>query len=217
MDRHEGPALRVLIADDHPVLLAGVRRILEDAGFEVVGEAHSGPEVLPLAGRVDPDLAIIDLRMPGLDGLDCIDRLRRRYPRVKVVIFSMNGEPEQVQAAFQRGACGYVLKSIDPRGLVSAIRQAVDGTAFHARGLPALASDTASQSAGLTDRETEILKLVARGLSNAEIARELWVTEPTVKFHLTRTYRKLGVTSRTAAARWAFAKGLIRDADGILA
>ena len=137
-----------------------------------------------------------------------------RYPDIKVVILSMNGEPEQMQAAFRCGACGYVLKGIAPRDLVSAIRQAVDGTAFHAQGLPAVTDGALIRAAGLTEREAEILRLVARGLSNREIARELWVTEPTVKFHLTRLYRKLGVTSRTAAARWAFAKGLAADTAG---
>lgn len=206
--------MKVLIADDHPVLLAGVRAVLEEAGLEVVAEAHSGPEVLPLAGRYSPDVALLDLRMPGLDGLGCIERLKERYPDIKVVILSMNGEPEQMQAAFRCGACGYVLKGIAPRDLVSAIRQAVDGTAFHAQGLPAVTDGALIRSAGLTEREAEILRLVARGLSNQEIARELWVTEPTVKFHLTRLYRKLGVTSRTAAARWAFAKGLAADTAG---
>jgi DNA-binding NarL/FixJ family response regulator len=203
--------VKVLIADDHPVLLTGVRTVLVEAGLEVVAEARTGPEVLPLVGRHSPDVALIDLRMPGLDGLGCIERIKARYPDVKVVILSMNGEPEQMQAAFRRGACGYVLKGIDPRDLVSAIRQAVDGTAFHAQGLPAVSDGALIRAAGLTDREAEILRLVARGLSNQEIARELWVTEPTVKFHLTRLYRKLGVTSRTAAARWAFAKGLAAE------
>jgi DNA-binding NarL/FixJ family response regulator len=203
--------VKVLIADDHPVLLAGVRTVLEEAGLEVVAEAHSGPEVVPLAGRYSPDVALLDLRMPGLDGLGCIERLKARYPNVKVVILSMNGEPEQMQAAFRCGACGYVLKGIEPRDLVSAIRQAVDGTAFHAQGLPAVTDGALIRSAGLTEREAEILRLVARGMSNQDIARELWVTEPTVKFHLTRLYRKLGVTSRTAAARWAFAKGLAAE------
>lgn len=203
--------MRILIADDHPVLLTGVRSVLEQGGFEVVGEVHSGPEVLPLAGRVDPDIALIDMRMPGLDGLGCIERLHARYPEIKVIVLSMTGEPDTVQAAFRRGACGYILKGIDAAGLVSAIRQAVEGTAFHAFGLPALANDSVATNAGLSEREVEILKLVATGLSNLEIGKELWVTEPTVKFHLTRIYRKLGVSSRTAAARWAFAKGLVTD------
>jgi DNA-binding NarL/FixJ family response regulator len=206
--------VRVIIADDHPVLLAGVRRVLEGSGFDVVGEAHSGPEVLPLAGRLEPDVALLDMRMPGLDGLGCIERLHARYPQVKVVVLSMTSEPEVVQAAFRRGACGYVLKAIDPEGLVSAIRQAIDGTAFHAQGLPALSDDGPSSSAGLTERELEILKLVASGLSNHEIGRRLWVTEPTVKFHLTRIYRKLGVSCRTAAARWAFTKGIVGAPSG---
>jgi DNA-binding NarL/FixJ family response regulator len=204
--------LRVLIADDHPLLLAGVREILErDAGFEVVGEAHSGPEVVPLAGQLQPDVVLLDMRMPGLDGFGCLDRLRARYEDIKVVVLSMCADPEQVQAAFHRGACGYVLKTIDPSGLASAIRAAVDGTAYHALGLPALTEDSAGKDAGLTQREIEIVKAVANGLSNQAISRQLWVTEQTVKFHLTNIYRKLGVANRTGAARWAFAKGLVGE------
>jgi two-component system nitrate/nitrite response regulator NarL len=200
---------RILIADDHPLLLAGVRQVLElDGGFEIVDEAHQGTEILPLVGQTQPEVVLLDMRMPGLDGLTCLDRLRARYPAVHVVMCSMGADPEQIQSAFKRGACGYIVKSVDPRDLASAIRQAVDGTAYHALGLPGIDEDSAGLAAGLTTREVEIMKAVARGLANKAIAKELWVTEQTVKFHLTNIYRKLGISNRTEAARWAFSHGL---------
>jgi DNA-binding NarL/FixJ family response regulator len=204
--------MNVLIADDHPLFLAGVRDLLaREEGFEVVGEARYGPEVLPLVSRLHPDLLLLDLRMPGLDGLACLERVRARHPKLKIVVLSMCAEPEQIQAAFKRGACGYVLKSIDANDLTSAIRQAVDGTAYHAFGLPALDEDTSARLAGLTEREIEIVKAVARGLSSQAIGKELWVTEQTVKFHLTNIYRKLNVANRTEAARWAFSQGFVEE------
>jgi DNA-binding NarL/FixJ family response regulator len=210
--------MNVLIADDHPLFLAGVRDLLgREEGFEVVGEARYGPEVLPLVSRLHPDLLLLDLRMPGLDGLACLERVRARHPKLKIVVLSMCAEPEQIQAAFKRGACGYVLKSIDTNDLTSAIRQAVDGTAYHAFGLPALDEDTSARLAGLTEREIEIVKAVARGLSSQAIGKELWVTEQTVKFHLTNIYRKLNVSNRTEAARWAFSQGFVEDRTADLA
>jgi DNA-binding NarL/FixJ family response regulator len=210
--------MNVLIADDHPLFLAGVRELLRrEDGFDVIGEARYGPEVLPLVSRLHPDLLLLDLRMPGLDGLACLERVRARHPKLKIVVLSMCTEPEQIQAAFKRGACGYVLKSIDANDLTSAIRQAVDGTAYHAFGLPALDEDTSARLAGLTEREIEIVKAVARGLSSQAIGKELWVTEQTVKFHLTNIYRKLNVSNRTEAARWAFSQGFVAEPTADLA
>jgi DNA-binding NarL/FixJ family response regulator len=204
--------MKLLIADDHPLVVAGIREVLaKEPLFDIVGSASSGSEVMPLIGRLNPDVVLLDLRMPGVDGLGCLERIHERYPKIKVVVLSMTTDPEQIQAAFKRGACGFVIKSIDPADLASAIRQAVNGTAFHALGLPALNENAVARSAGLTDRELMIMKAVSRGLSNQAIGKELWVTEQTVKFHLTNLYRKLGVTNRTEAARWAFAKGLVDE------
>jgi two-component system nitrate/nitrite response regulator NarL len=198
--------LKILIADDHPLVLTGVRRTLEqDGGFEIVAETQTGTEVLPLVGRTNPDVALLDMRMPGIDGLTCLDRIRHRHPDVKVVICSMDSDPEQVQEAFRRGAAGYIVKNVGPKDLASAIRQAVDGTAYHALGLPAINEDNAARAAGLTSRELQIMKAVARGLSNKAIAKELWITEQTVKFHLGNIYRKLNLANRTEAARWVVA------------
>jgi DNA-binding NarL/FixJ family response regulator len=204
--------MKVLIADDHPLMLAGLRQALEaDERFEVVAEAQTAAQVLPLVARTLPDVVLLDLRMPGMDGLACLDRIVARHPHIKVVIVSSITDPERIQATFKHGACGYVVKTIDADDLPSAVRQAVDGTAYHALGLPALNDESAANAAGLTDRELTIVKAVARGLSNRAIARELFVTEQTVKFHLTNIYKKLALANRTEAARWAFAHGLVNQ------
>jgi DNA-binding NarL/FixJ family response regulator len=201
--------LRIVLADDHPLLLAGVREVLARSGeFEVVGEATHGSEVLPLVAQRSPDVVLLDLRLPGLDGQQCLERIRAQFPHVNVVVFSMKDDPAEIEAAFRRGASGYVLKTIDPRDLGGAIRQAVDGTAYHAQGLPGLADPVPASTHALSSRELEVVRAVARGLSNREVAKELWISEQTVKFHLTNVYRKLGLTGRVDAVRWAAAAGL---------
>jgi len=203
--------MRVLIADDHPLILAGIRRALEEAdGFDVVAEASTGSQVLPLVSQTDPDLALLDLRMPEMDGLTCLDRIRKQHPKVKVVILSVSTDPEVVQTVLNHGAAAYVVKSVNPIDLSSALRQALEVTVFSAIGLPEkTAQEDAVKAAGLTERETTILKALARGLSNEAIGKELWVSEHTVKFHLTNIYRKLDVKHRTEAARYAYEHGLI--------
>ena len=199
--------MRVLVADDHPLVLEGIKRVLDDVdGIEVVGEANRGDRVLPLIGRTDPDLVLLDVRMPGLDGLSCLDQIRSRYPKVKVVVISGFSDRVHVDAALRRGASGYIVKSVDPCDLPAALRQAVKGTVFHAVGIE---DDSASaKEIGLTERELTILRAVARGLSNQAIGKECWVTEQTVKFHLTNIYRKLGVSNRAEAVHFAYQHGL---------
>jgi two-component system nitrate/nitrite response regulator NarL len=203
---------KVLIADDHPLVRSGVRRALEEEhDIEVVGEATNGAKVLPLIGQTGPDLVVLDISMPQLDGLTCLDQIRKRYPDVKVVILSASGDPDRVQAALARGAKAYVLKSVDVRDLASALRQAMEGTVFQALGVQQDSDGQCAGSAGLTKRETAILKAVARGLTNQAIGREFWVSEQTVKFHLRNIFRKLEVGSRTEAARYAFEHGLVES------
>ena len=203
---------KVLIADDHPLVRSGVRRALEEEhDIEVVGEATNGAKVLPLIGQTGPDLVVLDISMPQLDGLACLDQIRKRYPDVKVVILSASGDPDRVQAALTRGATAYVLKSVDVRDLASALRQAMEGTVFQALGVQQDSDGEPAGSAGLTKRETAILKAVARGLTNQAIGREFWVSEQTVKFHLRNIFRKLEVGSRTEAARYAFEHGLVES------
>jgi DNA-binding NarL/FixJ family response regulator len=198
--------LRVLIADDHPLILDGLRTVLNDVdGIEIVGEASTGSQVLPLITRTNPDLVVLDIRMPELDGLACLDRIRARFPTTKVVILSAFNDSDRIQAALRRGACGYIVKSVSSLDIPAVLRQAVSGNVFHA----VVPSDAASaKSLGLTEKEMEILKAVARGLSSQAIGKELWVTEQTIKHHLTNIYRKLGVKNRTEAVRYAFEHGL---------
>jgi DNA-binding NarL/FixJ family response regulator len=203
--------MKVLIADDHRLIVEGIRRALEPADdIEIVGEATRGSEVLPLVRRLHPDVVLLDMRMPQMDGLTCLDQIRKQHADIKVIVLSVFSDPERIQAAFRHGASGYIVKSVNPVDLASAIRQAVDGTVFHAFGSPE--PETANGVAGdLTERELVILKAVARGLSNAQIGKELWVTEQTVKFHLTNIYRKLDIANRTEAARYAFQHGLVES------
>jgi DNA-binding NarL/FixJ family response regulator len=202
--------MKVLIADDHRLMVEGIRRALEPAGdIEIVGEAATGSQVLPLVRRLSPDVVLLDMRMPLMDGLQCLDAIRKNCPKVKVIVLSVFSDSEHIQAAFRHGACGYIVKSVNPIDLPSAIRQAVDGTVFHAIGLPDSTAESVGKANGLTERELAILKAVARGLSNSAIGKELWVTEQTVKFHLTNIYRKLDLANRTEAAKYAYDHGLI--------
>ena len=202
--------MKVLIADDHRLMVEGIRHALEPAeDIEVVGEASVGSQVLPLVRRLSPDVVLLDMRMPQMDGLLCLDGIRKHCPKVKVIVLSVFSDPEHIQAAFRHGASGYIVKSVNPVDLPSAIRQAVEGTVFHAIGVPESNDAAVGKASGLTERELGILKAVARGLSNSAIGKELWVTEQTVKFHLTNIYRKLDIANRTEAARYAYEHGLV--------
>jgi DNA-binding NarL/FixJ family response regulator len=209
----------VLIADDHRLMVEGTKQALERAGgFDVVGEAVSGGQVLPLVRRLKPDLVLLDLRMPQMDGLTCLTKIRKEFPDMKVAMLSVSQDPELIQTALKRGANAYIVKSIDPDDLAGALRQALEGNVFTTAGITEDPGERAAKDAGLTDRELGIIRAVARGLSNEAISKELWVAEQTVKFHLTNIYRKLGVTNRTEAARYAFEQGLVEpEPDSALA
>ena len=205
-------AIKVLLADDHRLILAGVRRALEEVDdLEVVGEAESGSQVLPLIHQTSPDLVLLDLRLPDMNGLTCLDQIRKRYPNVKVVVLSAFSDPEHVQAAFQRGATAYIVKSVNPVDLPSALRQALEETVYQGVRVIGDVSGATGEGLGLTERELSMLKALARGLSNQAISKEFWVTEQTVKFHLSNIYRKLGVANRTEAARFAYERGLVES------
>ena len=201
--------LRVLLADDHPLMIAAVRSALEsEKDFEIVGEATSGSQVMPLVSSARPDVVLIDLRLPEMDGLTCLERICAKHPTVRVVLFSGVDDREQIAAALDRGACAYLVKSIHPGDLAAVIRQAVAGSFFCAVGLDTATTRSGNDDAGLSGRETEILCGVAQGLSNRAIAKELWLSDQTVKFHLHNIYRKLEVANRTEAAKYAFDHGL---------
>jgi len=208
------PPMRVAIADDHRLMLDGIKRALETApDIKVVGEAMTGEDLVALVPRVRPDVVILDMRMPKGDGLATLQALQKSHPDLKVIMLSMFDDPEHIEKALGYGAAGYVVKSINPLDLPSTIRGVFEGTVYHPRGAGGAAgnADATPQATpgGLTNRELAILKLVAEGLSNLDIASKLFVTEQTVKFHLSNIYRKLGVGNRTEATRYAYKNGLI--------
>ena len=204
--------IRVLLVDDHRLILDGVRASLEGAGgFEVVGEAMTGSQVMPLVNRTKPDVVMLDLRMPGMDGLVCLDQIKQRNPEIKVIVLSAGTDQRMIETVLAHGASAYIVKSVNPIDLPSVIRQALEETVYTAIGLSEDNSATAAKAAGLTGRELAILTALAQGKSNAAIAKELWVAPQTVKFHLTNIYRKLNVANRTEAARYAYQQGLVES------
>jgi DNA-binding NarL/FixJ family response regulator len=188
--------MRVLLADDQLVTLEGVRIVLESSeDISVVGQAGTQEELSSLVARTRPDLVLIDPQLCGDDDFACIDVIRAHHREAKVVFFSMKSNIHHVQAALEAD-------------LVGALRQTLQRTVFHPRLSKTLQGENGSTDE-LTAREREILTAVARGLSNKAIGEEFWVTEQTVKFHLSNVYRKLGVPSRTAAVRYAHEHGLV--------
>jgi DNA-binding NarL/FixJ family response regulator len=203
----------VLIADDHPVVIGGIRRALEGhPDIEVVGEAHSGSEVLQMVERRRPRLVLLDLSMPGLSGLECVEQISATWPEVKTVVLSACEDRATINAALAAGASAYVVKSVMTMDLASVLRQASSGAVFHAatqkRGAATSIPEPEPQD-GLTAREQAILRAVAEGHTTAAISKQLWVSEHTVKFHLTNIYRKLGVPNRAGAIRYALANRLV--------
>jgi DNA-binding NarL/FixJ family response regulator len=191
-------------------MLAAVRRALGEAeGFEIVGEVSVGSQVVPAVRETKPDVVLLDLRMPELDGLTCLERLRKHDPTVAVVILSSYSDEGQIEAARKAGARGYVVKTVEPVDLGAVLRSALSGSSFAVWGAESPPSAApATEAVVLSERETAVLEAVARGLSNREIGRQLWISEQTVKFHLRNVYRKLGISSRTEAARYAYRTGL---------
>jgi two-component system nitrate/nitrite response regulator NarL len=202
--------IRLFVADDHGLVLQAIRLALEPhTDIEVVGEARSGSEVLPRVAETLPDLVMLDVRMPVLDGLQVLDRLQAEYPEIKVVMLSGLDDAELGAEALKRGAKAFIGKAIDPAELAPIMRQIVDGTLVtQSFGGADRSAPSASDELGLTTREREILGHVAAGRSNKQIAGELWLSEQTIKYHLTNLYRKIGVSSRTEAARFAYDHGL---------
>ena len=202
---------KLVIADDHQLMLAAVRMALQDApDMEIVGETQAGEALLPLVGRESPDVVILDLRMPGMDGLRCLELLRERHPEVKTIILSGSDDPAAAEASFARGAVAFIQKNIDPADLAAVIRQAIASNVFYAT---ANASPVAAAQRNweLTPRETEILHALAEGQSNKQMAQHFWLSAQTIKYHLTNIYRKLKVDGRTQAVRMAYEHGLVEN------
>src|SRR5215831_4057447 len=201
---------KLVVADDHKLMRTAIRFALAEASdLEIVGEAEAGNQLLPLVDRTLPDVVLLDLRMPGMDGLRCLELLHERHPEVKTIVLSASDDRAAVKACFARGAIAFFHKSVDPANLAAVVRQAVAGTVFFALGDGSVAD--AEPEWDLTPRETEILRALAEGRSNKQMAKEFWLSAQTIKYHLTHIYRKLGVNSRTEAARQAYEHGLIEN------
>jgi DNA-binding NarL/FixJ family response regulator len=202
--------LRLLLADDHTLMFEAVALALEgEDDFEIVACAENGSQVLPLVQRTKPDLVVLDLRMPGIDGLTCLGLLRERFPEVKTAVLSALDQDETVGAALTAGANAFISKAIDPAELAEALRRAAADSVPEAIGLAERRAGSAFEEMGLTERELVVLRELAGGHSNKEIAQSLWLAEQTVKFHLTNIYRKLNVHSRTEAVHWAYRHGVL--------
>jgi DNA-binding NarL/FixJ family response regulator len=207
--------MKLLLADRHRLVLEGLRAVLETArDIEIVGETHRGSQVLPLVNRLQPELVVLDLGMTEADGSSCLELLQARHPVVKVIVLGTSSDPDSEQVALKSGANGYLAKTLGLDDLPSAIRQVAEGADYRAFGLQTSdATSPALEAKGLTSREMAILRAAARGLSNRAIGAELWVTEQTVKFHLTNIYRKLNVGNRTEATRAALRLGVIDPSE----
>jgi two-component system, NarL family, response regulator LiaR len=189
---------------------AALRRVIDNhATIDLVAEAASGEEVLPVVTAAAPDVVLLDLVMPRVDGLAALEELQRRFPELPVVILSAFARPEDVRRAAAAGARGYALKTVSSDVLLGLVEEvALSGPGdFTTRGLEQ--APTGEPDRLLTKRERSVLSLIGRGLSTRDIAQELWVTEPTVKFHVRNIYAKLGLASRAQAAAYARREGLV--------
>ena len=209
--------IRVLVADDHPAFRRGIELMLRDVeDVDLVGEAESGHAAVQLSDELQPDVILMDLRMPGLDGIEATRRIIGRRPRAAVVVLTMFDDDDAVLAAMQAGACGYLLKGADQDEIVRSIQAGAAGEAIFgpeiARRLISLLTPPAGSSTqtfpSLTDRERQVLDLVARGKGNAAIAHELMISLKTVRNHVSNIFTKLQVSDRSSAIITARDAGL---------
>ena len=200
----------VLLVDDHALLRTGVANIInQESDLQVVAEAGNGIEALAAYERVKPDVTLLDLRMPAMEGVEVVRRLRERDPRARVIVLTTYDTDEEISRALKAGAKAYVLKDISADGLVACIRDVLAGKTYLAPAAAAkLAEDVTRVQ--LTPRELASLRLMADGKSNKEIANALGISDRTVKTHLGHLFEKLGVTSRTEAVKVATRRGLVR-------
>jgi DNA-binding NarL/FixJ family response regulator len=202
-----------ILVDEHPLWMDTVEQVVRRADVSVIAKTSSATSALERVSETRPDLLITGINMPepDMDGIELLRAARERVPGLKAIVLSMYDDAEHINAAFAAGARAYVLKTAHPDDLAAAVRQAFEVSIFltDARPEAVPTAAPAGSTSELTRREQEILRLVAEGHSNAQLARMLWVTEQTVKFHLSNIYRKLDVSNRTEASRWAQLHGLL--------
>jgi DNA-binding NarL/FixJ family response regulator len=205
--------IRVLIVDDHPVVRAGLARLMDShEDITVVGTASDGAAAVSLDAALLPDVTIMDLSMPVVDGVVATGRILAARPEARILVVASSAEPDRILAAVDAGAVGYLLKDAEPDSLVDGVRAAARGESpLDPKAGRALMRDRSQRrrSVQLSEREIEILQLVARGLLNKQIARQLDIRETTVKAHLGRVFQRIGVATRADAAEWAAANGLL--------
>jgi len=212
------PTRTAVLLDRHPLWLEAVHRVLDRLQVTIVGKTTSPTDALRLIERHQPSLFVTGISMNEgeIDGLACVRLARQGAPRVRPIVLSMHCDAAHVDEALAAGAVAYVYKSAHPDDLASAVRQVFEHSVYFAGTRPAApARAVTTLSSELTPREHEILRLVAEGYSNAQLAKMLWVTEQTIKFHLSNVYRKLNVANRTEASRWAQVYGLLESTEAI--
>ncbi len=216
--------IRVLLADDHVVVRAGTRQLLErHLDIQVVGEASNGQEAVMLAAELEPDVVVMDVRMPGMSGVEATKKIKENSPDMSILVLTAHDDDEYVFALLQAGANGYLLKTAEADELLKAIRTVISGqlalaptvagkvvTQFtQGNALPDVLTTIKNDYGGLTDREMDILRLVSKGLTNKEIGRTLYISDRTVQAHLSNIFAKLDVSSRTEAVMHAVRQGWI--------
>jgi len=212
--------IRVLVADDQPLVRSGFRMIIDErTDLELVAEAEDGEQAIALAAELDPDVILMDIRMPTLDGVEATRRLVEAGSRARILVLTTFDLDEYVYAAVNAGASGFLLKDVQPEQLVDAIRVVAAGNSLFGpaatqrlldRFAPPPSGSAATRLDQLTDREREILKLIAQGRSNAELAQQLYLSEATVKTHVSAILRKLAVRDRVQAVIAAYEAGLVQ-------
>lgn len=204
--------IRLLISDDHPVVRAGLGGMLSGAeDFEVVGEATNGSEAVALANSTKPDVVLMDLRMPEMDGVEAISRIKERNPEINILVLTTYESDSDILRALERGATGYMLKDAPREDLFEAIRATAEGKSPLAPDVAARLVQRVREPADevLSTREIEILEFIAGGASNKDIAKQLWISDTTVKSHVLHIFNKLEVKDRTAAVTVALRRGII--------
>ncbi len=211
--------IKVLIVDDHTLFRQGLQKLLEAyEEIQVVAEASNGKEAIAMVDEVFPDVVLMDIKMPGMDGIECIGRIKEKHPGLNIIVLSMYDDAEYVLRAVNAGASGYMEKNISADRLVDTIKQVRDGNkplvhlAVHSevlQGVIPVITDRGKYK-GLTEQERRVLRLVAKGKSNKQIAKELFISEQTVKGHIHNILRKLDATDRTQAVAEAMREGLVK-------